>query len=404
MASDLMNSSGSGKYYKVQSNGKAQPGLSFGDRVVTDGGTYQILGVNSDGSYKSALYDANLTTKNYSGKYENANNGPLSGIGSISDSTKNKYDDLYDDDYMDNDRVSSAQDRYDEIASSRPSDYDSEYRDRIEAILEEYENRDPFTYNLSEDMLYQQYKDQYQALGQLAMADTIGQASGLTGGYGNTYATNAGSQAYQSYLRQLNEMVPSLYSMALNKYNMEGEDMLNQLGTYQSLDESDYNRWLNDYNAWLTERNNAYGVLTDEMNRAQSDYYNKLSQMGDIIGMEREDYWNNVAQGNTEWEQQFNQDQFDWQKATDARDYNYKVANASKSSKSSSSKSKSLTDDMWDEAYYEYVENGADAIGQLFSKWEGLGYSEADMNNVWDWLKQYAPAKVNVTRKTGVVK
>lgn len=404
MASDLMNSSGSGKYYKVQSNGKAQPGLSFGDRVVTDGGTYQILGVNSDGSYKSALYDANLTTKNYSGKYENANNGPLSGIGSISDSTKNKYDDLYDDDYMDNDRVSSAQDRYDEIASSRPSDYDSEYRDRIEAILEEYENRDPFTYNLSEDMLYQQYKDQYQALGQLAMADTIGQASGLTGGYGNTYATNAGSQAYQSYLRQLNEMVPSLYSMALNKYNMEGEDMLNQLGTYQSLDESDYNRWLNDYNSWLTERNNAYGVLTDEMNRAQSDYYNKLTQMGNIIGMEREDYWNNVAQDNTEWEQQITEDELEWKKATDARDYNYKVANASKSSKSSSSKSKSLTDDMWDEAYYEYVENGADAIGQLFSKWEGLGYSEADMDNVGNWLIQYAPAKVNVTTKNGVIK
>lgn len=404
MASDLMNVGATGKYYKVQSNGKAQSGLSVGDRVVTDSGTYQILGINSDGSYKSALYDADITTKNYSGKYQNANNGPLSGIGSISDSTKNKYDDLYDDNYMDNDRVSSAQDRYDEIVSNRPSDYDSEYRDRIEAILEEYENRDPFTYNLSEDMLYQQYKDQYQALGQLAMADTIGQASGLTGGYGNTYATNAGSQSYQSYLRQLNELVPSLYSMALNKYNMEGEDMLNQLGTYQSLDESDYNRWLNDYNAWLTERNNAYGVLTDEMNRAQSDYYNKLTQMGNIIGMEREDYWNNVAQGNTEWEQQFSQDQFDWQKATDARDYNYKVANASKNSKSSSSKSKSLTDDMWDEAYYEYVENGPDAIGQLFSKWDGLGYSEADMDNVWSWLKQYAPAKVNVTRKKGVVK
>ena len=397
-----MNVGATGKYYKVQSNGKAQAGLSVGDRVVTNSGTYQILDVNADGSYKSALYDENMTTKNYTGKYANANNGPLSGIGSITDPTKNKYDDLYDDDYMDNDRVESAQDRYDKISADRPSDYDSEYRDKIDAILSEYENRDPFTYNLSEDMLYQQYKDQYQALGQLAMADTIGQASGLTGGYGNTYATNAGSQAYQSYLRQLNELVPSLYSMALN--NMEGEDMLNQLGTYQSLDESDYNRWLNDYNAWLTERNNAYGVLTDEMNRAQSDYYNKLTQMGNIIGMEREDYWNNVAQGNTEWEQQFSQDQFDWQKATDERDYNYKVANASKNSKSSSSKSKSLTDDMWDEAYYEYVENGPDAIGQLFSKWDGLGYSEADMDNVWSWLKQYAPAKVNVTRKKGVVK
>ncbi len=406
MASDLMNSSGSGKYYKVQSNGKAQPGLSFGDRVVTDGGTYQILGVNSDGSYKSALYDANLTTKNYSGKYENANNGPLSGIGSISDSTKNKYDDLYDDDYMDNDRVSSAQDRYDEIASDRPSDYDSEYRDRIEAILEEYENRDPFTYNLSEDMLYQQYKDQYQALGQLAMADTMGQASGLTGGYGNTYATNAGSQAYQSYLRQLNEMVPSLYSMALNKYNMEGEDMLNQLGTYQSLDESDYNRWLNDYNSWLTERNNAYGVLTDEMNRAQSDYYNKLTQMGNIIGMEREDYWNNVAQGNTEWEQQITEDELEWKKATDARDYNYKVANASKSSSGSSgssSKGKTVTSDMIDEAVMAYEESGEKGLNALLDKWGISGYSDNSLADTYNYVISNASSSNNINGLSPVI-
>ena len=305
---------------------------------------------------------------------------------------------------MDNDRVSSAQDRYDEIASDRPSDYDSEYRDRIEAILEEYENRDPFTYNLSEDMLYQQYKDQYQALGQLAMADTIGQASGLTGGYGNTYATNAGSQAYQSYLRQLNEMVPSLYSMALNKYNMEGEDMLNQLGTYQSLDESDYNRWLNDYNSWLTERNNAYGVLTDEMNRAQSDYYNKLTQMGNIIGMEREDYWNNVAQGNTEWEQQITEDELEWKKATDARDYNYKVANASKSSSGSSgssSKGKTVTADMIDEAVMAYKESGDDGLNSLLGKWEISGYSEDSLQATAYYVMDTVP-QVTTTRKSGV--
>lgn len=391
MASDLMNVGATGKYYKVQSNGKAQAGLSVGDRVVTNSGTYQILDVNADGSYKSALYDENMTTKNYTGKYANANNGPLSGIGSISDPTKNKYDDLYDDDYMDNDRVESAQDRYDKISANRPSDYDSEYRDKIDAILNEYENRDPFTYNLSEDMLYQQYKDQYQALGQLAMADTIGQASGLTGGYGNTYATNAGSQAYQSYLRQLNEMVPSLYSMALSKYNMEGEDMLNRLGTYQSLDESDYNRWMNDYNAWLNERNNAYGILTDEINRAQGDYYNKLNQMNNIIGMEREDYWNNIGQQNTEWEQNFSKDQFDWQKETDKRDYEYKVANASRSSSGgiggSKSKGKTVTSDMIDEAMAVYKEKGEGALGKLLDKWTISGYADSSIADTFNYVK-----------------
>ena len=41
--------------YRVQGNGKAPVGLQAGDEVVTGGGTYRILGVNADGSYRSSL-------------------------------------------------------------------------------------------------------------------------------------------------------------------------------------------------------------------------------------------------------------------------------------------------------------------------------------------------------------
>lgn len=55
--------------YRVQDNGKAPVGLSAGDKVVTGGGTYQITGVNSDGTYQSTLSDANQKTRNFSGSY-----------------------------------------------------------------------------------------------------------------------------------------------------------------------------------------------------------------------------------------------------------------------------------------------------------------------------------------------
>ena len=87
MASDLMNVGATGKYYKVQPNGKAEAGLSVGDRVVTNSGTYQILKVNADGSYQSALYDEGITTKNYTGKYAN-DYGPYSGSQSIGNDIK----------------------------------------------------------------------------------------------------------------------------------------------------------------------------------------------------------------------------------------------------------------------------------------------------------------------------
>lgn len=59
----------SGKIYQVQANGRAPQGLGVGDQVVTGGGTYSILSVNPDGTYKSKLVNADQTTQNYIGSY-----------------------------------------------------------------------------------------------------------------------------------------------------------------------------------------------------------------------------------------------------------------------------------------------------------------------------------------------
>ena len=50
--------------YRVQGNGKAPAGLQAGDEVVTGGGTYRILGVNADGSYRSSLSNKYQTNYN----------------------------------------------------------------------------------------------------------------------------------------------------------------------------------------------------------------------------------------------------------------------------------------------------------------------------------------------------
>lgn len=59
----------SGKIYQVQANGRAPQGLGVGDQVVTGGGTYSILSVNPDGTYKTKLVNADQTTQNYTGSY-----------------------------------------------------------------------------------------------------------------------------------------------------------------------------------------------------------------------------------------------------------------------------------------------------------------------------------------------
>lgn len=102
----------------------------------------------------------------------------------------------------------------------------SDFYNQWKGLLEQYNNRDPFSYDMASDGLYQQYADQYTRLGNQAMQDTLGQAAALTGGYNSSYAQNAGQQAYQGYLDRLNDIVPELYEQARGLYAQEGDEIL----------------------------------------------------------------------------------------------------------------------------------------------------------------------------------
>lgn len=102
-------------------------------------------------------------------------------------------------------------------------------RQQLDDAWNKYLNREKFTYDLEADPFYQQYKKQYQNMGRLAMEDTVGRAAALSGGYNNSYAQTAGQQTYQSYLDQLNNVMPELYSAAYNRYQAEGEALYNEL-------------------------------------------------------------------------------------------------------------------------------------------------------------------------------
>lgn len=102
------------------------------------------------------------------------------------------------------------------------------YIEEANSLYDQLMNRGPFRYDLQGDMLYRQYADQYTQLGKQAMMDTMGTASGLTGGYGNSYAQLVGNQAYQQYLTQLNSMIPDFYDRAYQAWLDEGDALLSR--------------------------------------------------------------------------------------------------------------------------------------------------------------------------------
>lgn len=157
--------------------------------------------------------------------------------------------------------------------------YQGTYDAQLQEIYDKIVNRDKFSYDLNGDALYQQYADQYQLMGQQAMMDTMGQAAALTGGYGNSYASTAGNQAYQAYLQQLNDVVPELYGMALDQYNAEGEALYNQYAMVGDMADDEYGKYMDGLNQYWQNVSFAKQNADDAYNRGYNEWLNAY-QMG----------------------------------------------------------------------------------------------------------------------------
>lgn len=208
-------------------------------------------------------------------------------------SKKQQVEALKPGEYTQSDTVKSYYDALSEVEANKPSDYQSQWQTNINDTLNKILNRDKFTYNLGDDMLYQQYKDQYVLQGQQAMMDTMGQAAALTGGYGNSYAQTVGQQTYQGYLQQLNDKVPELYQLALNRYNQEGEDLYNQYSLFSNQDSIDYGRYRDTVSDYYTNRDYLAGRYDTEYSKDYGQYRDTVSDWQYDLSAAAEDYWNN---------------------------------------------------------------------------------------------------------------
>ena len=187
------------------------------------------------------------------------------------------------------------------------------YGKGMDEALQKVLNRDKFQYDINGDALYQQYKDRYIQQGKQAMMDTVGQAAALTGGYGNSYAQKAGQQAYQGYLQGLNDKVPELYQMALERYNQEGTDLLNKYGLMSDQYAKEYSRYRDSVGDW----------------RAQRDYLATL--YNNERGFDYTGYRDRVA--DEQWQKEFEEAmrQYNENLAEQKRQYNASLASRSSS-------------------------------------------------------------------------
>lgn len=179
-----------------------------------------------------------------------------------------------------NNTVEQTQNYLQSLLQNKPSDFNSKYMPQIESLYDKVMNRDKFSYDVNADPLYQQYKNQYAQMGQLAMQDTIGNAAALTGGYGNSWAATAGNQAYQGYLQQLNNKVPELYQQAYAQYAQEGEDLQNQLALAAGMYEDEYQKHMDDLGYMQQMHQTAYNQAMSMLQAGMTPTPEMLAQAG----------------------------------------------------------------------------------------------------------------------------
>lgn len=231
----------------------------------------------------------------------------------VSDNTAQKLAE-YQAGYQEGERVQNAYNEYNQLKQNAPQAYVSPYQAQLDDIYAKITNRTPFKYNLNGDMLYQNAKEQYQQLGKQAMVDTIGQATQLTGGYGNSYAQNAGNQAYQQYLLKLNEQIPDYYRLAMERYNQEGDQLNNQYALARDRENDAYGRYRDTVSDYNNNLEMAYNIYGQERDNDYGQYADALNYWMNQAGAENTDYWKQTnydyqkeqdALAQSNWERQF---------------------------------------------------------------------------------------------------
>jgi hypothetical protein len=238
----------------------------------------------------------------------------------------NNYGGFSYDDYQESDAVKGAGTALNSHLANKPGEYKSQWQSQLDSLMQQIMNGEKFSYDMNGDALYHQYKDKFTQQGKLAMADTMGQASAMTGGYGNSYAQSVGQQAYQGQLSQLNDIVPELAQMAYNRFRDGKQDLFNQYGMVADRENQDYGRHRDSVADWEaergyladrydTERGLDYSKYVDDRNLAHSVHQEGYQQLMDALGIARDDYYSGADMFHSE---QANRNNIEGQKFSDA--------------------------------------------------------------------------------------
>ena len=162
--------------------------------------------------------------------------------------------------------------------------YKSRNTDDIDKLRQKYLDRGDFTYDPNKDSAYQDYARMMREQATLAMENAKGMATANSGGYGNSYAEVVGHKAYQDYANEISAAQTDFYDRALNHFNNEGNNILNNISVLEDRENADRTAWEEDYL-------NAYNEALNSGDK---------TKVAEILGMSLEDYEDSLMNSGTQ--------------------------------------------------------------------------------------------------------
>lgn len=239
---------------------------------------------------------------------------PYSGMAGVSTGTANQLGN-YQSGYKPSDTVNQANQALANVNAQKPQSFSGKYGPQLEGILKQITNPQEFKYDFNGDEIFKYYADLYTQKGKQASMDAMGQAAGLTGGYGNSYAQQVGQQGYKQYLLSLYDKGLDLYDRAYQRSRDRAGDNLNAYNVLQDADARDYDRYRDTMADWQAEREYAANRADTERNFDYGQYADQLNYWTQLAQVENKAY-------NTEAERQEAIRQFNQQFAESQRQYN----------------------------------------------------------------------------------
>lgn len=221
-------------------------------------------------------YTNSHSTTNYSSHTEGGANSKTTGrswaSGQVDAPTQQRYTQYNSQDYAPSENVQAAYQRLQNTIAGKPGEFNSPYQAQLDNLYSQIMNGGKFQYNFNADPMYQMYKDQYQTAGRQAMQSTMGQQAALTGGYASSYAQSAGQQAYQGYLQQLNQVIPTLRDQAYQYWADEQNRLRQNYELAGAAEDRAYGRYRDAMSDWQVERGYDTDLYQNERNFDWSQY------------------------------------------------------------------------------------------------------------------------------------